>query len=208
MRIRHSSHPHAIVGLVDTMPWCLVCTHFPWPIFRDVLVMGWTRYMPAASFHTPDRSCTWTDLASIGSLVNASLSPQPSENDTNKAEQTAAANQPLYFDAVTAPDSDEGGAGVVAQDATGGRKLHPMVAASKSAHAVDRYERAIYAPQPRLIDSYTDFPVTPWKHKVYAATWFSLSAGITLMWVTSSTQLIGIIPSTTHSDRRSFVWFF
>jgi hypothetical protein len=146
--------------------------------------------MPAASFHTSDRSCTWTDLESIGKLVNASFaSTTGSTAEDKKASESAdaaVADLPLYFDAVAAPGSDGGGAGAAASDATDGRKLHPMVAASKSAHAVDRYERAIHAPQPRLISSYTDFPVTPWKHKVYAATWFSLSAGITLMWVTSS----------------------
>jgi hypothetical protein len=145
--------------------------------------------MPAASFHTPDRSCTWTDLASIGKLVNASLASTESGAEDNKASQSASvavADLPLYFDAVAAPGSDGGGAGAAANDATDGRKLHPMVAASKSAHAVDRYERAIHAPQPRLVSSYTDFPVTPWKHKVYAATWFSLSGGIALMWLTSS----------------------
>ena len=134
--------------------------------------------MPAASFHTPDRSCTWTDLVSIGRLVNASLAPAGSGGKDEKAPEgtiAGAVDLPLYFDAVAAPGSDGGGAGAAADNATGGRKLHPMVAASQSAHAVDRYERAIHAPQPRLINSYTDFPVTPWKHKVYAATWFSLS---------------------------------
>ena len=139
--------------------------------------------MPPASFHTPDRSCTWTDLASIGKLVDASAAE---DKKSSEGANVATAELPLYFDAVAAPGSDRGGAAAVASDATDGRKLHPMVAASKSAHAVDRYERAIHEPQPRLISSYTDFPATPWKHKVYAATWFSLSAGITLMWVSSS----------------------
>ena len=151
--------------------------------------MDATRYMPAASFHTPDRSCTWTDLASIGALVSASLASDANAGNASGSSDATFADLPLYFDAVAAPGSDGGGAGAAATNATDGRKLHPMVAASKSAHAVDRYERAIHAPQPRLIDSYTDFPVTPWKHKVYAATWFSLSAGITVMWMTSSKLL-------------------
>lgn len=159
--------------------------------------------MPTATFHTPDRSCTWTDLASIATLVNTTP-PSSIGKDKNPSESTpAASNLPLYFDAVAAVGSDGGGAGAAATNATDGQKLHPMVAASKSAHAIDRYERAIHAPQPRLINSYTDFPVTPWKHKVYAATWFSLSAGIALMWITSSTPLVQSPSLLMHGCRRN-----
>ena len=97
-------------------------------------------YMPAASFEK-DRSCTWTDLATIANLVGATPSPPPSDSDdeATRAKHAATVDLPLYFDAVAAVGSDGGGAEAAANDATGGRKLHPMVAASQSAHAVDRY---------------------------------------------------------------------
>ena len=145
--------------------------------------------MPAAA--SKDRSWTWTDLVGIAALTGATLEP-------GRADDPGA--RTLYFDAVAADAAEAPGEGEGA-----GRKLHPMVAASEAAHALEAQKRCasttepsfahglsalgrrdITAPQPRMLGSYGHFPVTPWKHQVYAATWFSLSAGITLLHLTSS----------------------
>ena len=118
-------------------------------------------YMPAAG--TKDRSWTWTDLVSISELVGGcTVTPPPA--DDPKAAGTG--NIPLYFDAVAAAGSDGGGGQAAADASAGNRKLHPMQAASTAAHALAKYESEITAPQPRLVNSYGEFPVTPWKHQV------------------------------------------
>ena len=88
--------------------------------------------MPAAA--SKDRSWTWTDLVGIAALTGATLEP-------GRAGDPGA--RTLYFDAVAADAAEAPGEGEGA-----GRKLHPMVAASEAAHALEAQKRCASTTEP------------------------------------------------------------
>ena len=90
--------------------------------------------MPAAA--SKDRSWTWTDLVGIAALTGATLEP-------GRADDPGA--RTLYFDAVAADAAEAPGEGEGA-----GRKLHPMVAASEAAHALEAQKRCASTTEPSI----------------------------------------------------------
>ena len=98
--------------------------------------------MPAAA--SKDRSWTWTDLVGIAALTGATLEP-------GRAGDPGA--RTLYFDAVAADAAEAPGEGEGA-----GRKLHPMVAASEAAHALEAQKRCASTTEP----SFAHWPQCAW----------------------------------------------